>query len=316
MSKLIRGVHPIIYALFDAKGALDRDAMRRQIEVCLGQGAVGITTLGLATEVRYLSAEQRRQVVEWNAEDIGGRVPLGVTIFADTPEEQIALVEHAASTGADWVIVQAPATATDEASLIRDFSTVLEATPLPAALQNMPQFLGVGLSVDSITQLASKYSKLIGMKQEVSALETAALIESTGDAVQVFSGRGGLELVDCMIAGIAGHIPAPEYADYLVELWNLMEQGSEDEARAVYERVLPVATFILQSLEGLTTYGKLLFCLRNHIPFHQRPDAMRPTAFGIRALSAYAARLGVDTSDWAEQLPEALRAGLTKMQPA
>lgn len=313
MATLNRGVHPIIYALFDAQGQLDRRAMRRQIDICLDQGAVGITTLGLATEVRHLSAAERRQVVEWNVEDIAGRVPLGVTIFADTPAEQIELVEHAATAGANWVILQAPATARDEASLVRDFSLVLDTIPLPAALQNMPQFLGVGLSVDAITKLSANHSKLIGMKQEVSALETVALIESVGNKVQVFSGRGGLELVDCMLAGIAGHIPAPEYADYLVDLWNLMADNREDEARAVYERVLPLATFILQSLESLTTYGKLLFCLRNHIPFHQRADAMRPTAFGIKVLSTYAARLGVDTSDWSDRLPAPLRSGLMNM---
>jgi 2-keto-3-deoxy-L-arabinonate dehydratase len=82
VSLLPRGLHPIIYALFDAKGDLDRQAMRRQIEVCIAQGAVGIATLGLATEVRHLSTEQQRQIVEWNVEDIAGRVPLGVTIFA------------------------------------------------------------------------------------------------------------------------------------------------------------------------------------------------------------------------------------------
>lgn len=304
MPSLPTGVHPILYALFDAEGGLDRAAMRRQVEICIDQGAVGITTLGLATEVRHLTAEQRRQMVEWNTEDIAGRIPLGVTIFAPTPEEQIEAIDHAAATGAGWVILQPSATARDEQSLAAGFSQVLERSVLPAALQNMPQFLGVGLSVGAITQLAENHANLVGVKQEVAATETAELVESVGDRLRVFSGRGGLELVDCVRAGVAGHIPAPEYADYLVEIWRLMAAGDEAAARDVYARILPLATFILQSLDSLTTYGKLLFCLRNGLPFHPRADAPRPTPFGTRSLTSHARHIGIDAADWDRALAD------------
>jgi 4-hydroxy-tetrahydrodipicolinate synthase len=302
VSLLPRGVHPILYALFGPDGELDRDAMRRQVEVCIGQGAVGIATLGLATEVRHLDVEQRQRIIEWNAEDVAGRVPLGVTIFGETPEDQIERVRHAAAVGADWVILQPPASATDDAALADGFSRVLDLSPLPAALQNMPQFLGVGLSVDAITTLAGRYPRLVAVKQEVSALETAALVDRVGVTVQVLSGRGGVELVDCMLAGVDGHIPAPEYADYLVELWGLMSRCREAEARDLYARVLPLATFVLQSLDILTCYGKLLFCLRNDLPFHPRPGALQPNAFGLKLLGAHAERLGIETRGWEPRL--------------
>lgn len=306
MSLLPRGVHPIIYALFDAEGGLDRQAMRRQIEICIAQGAVGIATLGLATEVRHLSADQQRQIIEWNVEDIAGRVPLGVTIFAQTPDDQIERVHHAAAAGADWVVLQPPASATNEADLVEAFARVLDASPIPAALQNMPQFIGVGLTVEAIADLAVRYPRVIGVKQEVSAIETADLVMRLDGRAQVLSGRGGIELIDCMKAGVAGHIPAPEYADYLIELWDHMSAGREDEAREVYGRVLPMATFVLQSIEALTTYGKLLFCLRHDIAFHQRAGAMAPNPTGLEALEGHARWLGIDTSGWPMRLASIL----------
>ncbi len=315
MSLLPRGVHPIVYALFDAEGGLDRQAMRRQIEVCIAQGAVGIATLGLATEVRFLSDDQQRQVVEWNVEDIAGRVPLGVTIFAQTPDEQIERVHHAAAAGADWVVLQPPASATNETYLVAAFARVLEASSMPVALQNMPQFIGVGLGVEAIADLATRYPRVMGVKQEVSATETAELVMRLGGRAQVLSGRGGIELVDCMRAGVAGNIPAPEYADYLVALWDHMSAGREEEAREVYRRILPMATFVLQSLEALTTYGKLLFCLRHDIAFHQRAGAMAPTAFGLEALKGHARGLGVDTSGWDARLASLLDTQKQGSQP-
>ncbi|WP_366657767.1 dihydrodipicolinate synthase family protein [Fodinicurvata sp. EGI_FJ10296] len=302
MDKLPRGVHTVLYALFNQHGELDRDAMRRQVDIAIDQGAVGIVTLGLATEVRHLTAVQRRQMVEWNTRDIAGRVPLAVTIFEPTPDEQIAAIAHAADHGAAWVIVQPPATAHDEATLTAAFDQVLRQCPIRAAIQNAPQFIGVGLSVAAIKALSDRHPNLIAVKQEVSAVETAALVDAVGDRLQVFSGRGGLELIDCIQGGIDGHVPAPEYADFLIGIWAHMAAGREDEARAAYARVLPMATFVVQSLDSLTVYGKLLFCLRNGLDFHPRASVSGggpvPTPFGLRALAGHARMLGIDTARW------------------
>ena len=287
------GVHPVIYALFGPDGELDRQAMRRQVDICIAQGAQGVITLGLATEVRFLTHRQRRELVEWNAADIAGRVPLGVTIFAETADAQVAAIDHARLAGAAWVIVQ-PLPGTDgEAQLVERFSDVLARSSLPAALQNVPQFLGVGLSVASIAGLAARHANLVAVKQEVPATETAELVAAIGDRLQVFSGRGGLELIDCHRAGIAGHVPAPEYADLLMQLWAAMAAGDDNAARHLYARILPIATFVLQSLESLVVYGKLLFCLRHGLPFHPRPAGPAPTAFGLDALAGHARHGGI-----------------------
>ena len=294
---LPRGVHPILFALFGADGALDREAMRRQVEAVVGLGAAGLLTLGLATEVRHLTPAQRRQIVEWNGADLAGRLPFGVTIFEATPEEQIASVTHAARHGADWVVLQPLPSARDEASLLAGFDAVLAATDLPCALQNAPQYIGVGLSDAAIAGLSSRHPHLVAIKQEVPATDLASLVARLEGRLMLFSGRGGIELTDCIAAGIHGHVPAPEYADLLVRLWDLQAAGAVAEAEALYARVLPLATFILQSLDSLTCYGKLLFCRRHGLPFHPRPGALVPDAFGLAALKRHAAFAGL-TVDW------------------
>lgn len=64
------GIHAILYALFDAQERLDREAMRRQVEICLEHGAHGVAALGLATEVSgNWTVPERRTVMEWTSED-------------------------------------------------------------------------------------------------------------------------------------------------------------------------------------------------------------------------------------------------------
>jgi 4-hydroxy-tetrahydrodipicolinate synthase len=62
----------MVYALFDAKGNLAREPMRRQIRCMLKHKVHGIGVLGLASEVNKLSTSERRMLMEWVAEDIGG----------------------------------------------------------------------------------------------------------------------------------------------------------------------------------------------------------------------------------------------------
>jgi len=50
----MRGVHGILYSLFEADGWLDRKAIRAQVQICLNAKGAGIAALGLATEVAKL----------------------------------------------------------------------------------------------------------------------------------------------------------------------------------------------------------------------------------------------------------------------
>ena len=86
------GVYPMVYALFDAKGKLAREPMRRQIGSMLKHKVHGIGVLGLASEVNKLSTAERRMLMEWVAEDIDGKVPLTVTVAETSIAGQIEFV--------------------------------------------------------------------------------------------------------------------------------------------------------------------------------------------------------------------------------
>ena len=93
-----------------------------------------MAVMGLATEVGKLSPAERRQVVEWAAEDLGGRIPLAVTIFGATVEEQSAAVAQAAGCGAAWVVLQPPRIpGISEAELVDFFAAVIDRSPIPGA---------------------------------------------------------------------------------------------------------------------------------------------------------------------------------------
>ncbi|MGH6898012.1 MAG: dihydrodipicolinate synthase family protein [Geminicoccaceae bacterium] len=292
-----RGVYPMLYAFFDGRGRLDRGAMRAQVEYCVANGAHGVAALGLGTEVSKLEAEERRLVMEWAAADLAGRLPLAITVFGSTPAEQSAFVQAAALRGADWVILQPPQTGekVTEDQLVDFFGAVADASPVPVAIQNAPQYIGVGLSGAGLDRLSREHPNVRLLKAEGSAVETRALIELTLGRMAVFQGRGGMEFTDVMRAGCVGMIPSVESCHVQARIFELMQAGrAEDavEAERLYAQLAPLIMFLMQSVDQFLCYGKRLTAKRLGIAeVHDRQPAQAPTAFGLDCLTRHAAVL-------------------------
>lgn len=292
-----RGVYPMLYAFFDADGRLDRGAMRAQVEYCVAGGAHGVAALGLGTEVSKLTPEERRLVMTWAAEDLAGRLPLAITVFGSSPQEQIDFVKAAAEHGAGWVILQPPQTGEPitEDQLVDFFGAVADASPVPLAIQNAFQYIGVGLTSAGLDRLSRHHPNVRLLKAEGSAVDTQTLIELTEGRMAVFQGRGGMEFTDVMRAGCVGMIPSVESCHVQARMFELMQTGrAEDEAEAerLYTQLAPLITFLMQSVPQFVCYGKRLTAKRIGMSeVHDRAPAQAPTPFGLACLGHHAAVL-------------------------
>lgn len=286
------GIYPIVYAFFGADGALDRAAMRRQARACAEHPAHGIAALGLATEVGKLSADEKRDIVAWLAEDIGTSRPLAVTVSGDSVDEQAALADFAARNGASWLVLQPPRErGRPEAWYADFFAEVMARTDLPCAIQNAPEYLGVGLTPAGIAALAARRANFVLLKGEGPAVRMREVIEAN-PGMAVFNGRGGLELPDNLAAGCAGMIIGVDSFDWQARVFDAWMAGRHDEARRLYEALLPGVVFMMQSIDHLVCYGKRIAGARLGIAVHDRAPALGATPFGIACAQRFAGALG------------------------
>jgi 2-keto-3-deoxy-L-arabinonate dehydratase len=294
MTEAPHGIYPMLYAFFDASGRLDRAATRRQIEAFAKNGAHGMAVLGLGTEVGKLSDAERRQLVGWVAEDLAGRLPLAVTVNAPTVEAQVEFARFAQSQGAQWVILQPPPERNvGDDFLVRFFGAVADRVEIPVAVQNAPEYIGVGLTAQGIVTLARNHPNFRVLKGEGPALVIRRVIEETQGQITVFNGRGGLELTDNLRAGCAGMIPATDTFDRQARIYDLFVQGREAEAEELYRETLPAIVFVMQSLDTLHCYGKRLAAHRHGLgDVQDRAPALAPDAFGLACTRRYADALG------------------------
>jgi dihydrodipicolinate synthase/N-acetylneuraminate lyase len=291
------GVYPMVYALFDDKGNLAREAMRRQVQSMLKHRVHGIGVLGLASEVNKLSTAERRQLMEWVAEDIGGRVPLTVTVAENSVGGQIDFVKAAAALGAKWAILQPPLVKNvPESELVSFFGAVADVSPIPIAIQNAPEYLGIGLSHAGIRALHRAHPNFTIIKLEATAVSIASLLDAVDGALDVFNGRDGIEMLDSMRAGAVGIIPGGEAFDVLARAFDHMASGSEEgiaEAERLYAKVLPLLIMLMESMDTFLVYGKPVLGHRLGITETKpRLPSTPPSAFGLAAAKRYAEVLG------------------------
>ena len=290
------GIHPILYAFFDADGRPLRAPIVAQVEAAVRHGAHGVAVLGLATETNKLDTSERRQIMEWTAEALRGRLPLAVTVAEPSVHGQVAFVQSAKDVGADWVILQPPpVTGVSENELLRFFGAVAATTDLPVAIQNAPQFLGAGLSNAALATLNRQHPNVCMLKGEAPAHIIERLVADTEGVYRVFNGRGGMELPECLRAGCAGMIPAPECFDVQVAVYEAMRRETPDgdaEAERRYREILPLIVFMMSSIDTFVCYGKRVVARRLGIEHvFDRAPCLPPTEFGLLTAERLAAGL-------------------------
>jgi 4-hydroxy-tetrahydrodipicolinate synthase len=295
----VAGIYPILYAFFDRSNQLDRTAMRRQMQAIVNAGAPGVAMLGLATEVNKLSRSEREQVIRWAVEDSGGRLPLAVTISGATVDAQRDLASFAVAQGATWLILQPPALLAGEAPrpeafYFDFFAAVMQGFDVPVGIQNAPEYLGVGLSPESLERLAAQCSNFRLLKGEGPSIVLAQTVARIGHLMPVLNGRGGLELLDNLRAGCAGMIVAPDCFDWQQRIYEAFASGDEARAEQLYREVLPAIVFVMQSLDTLVCYGKRIAAWRMGFDVeYDRAATLQPSRFGLEAARRFAQRLGV-----------------------
>lgn len=287
------GIYPMLYAFFRDNGDLRTDPFLQQVDITLASNATGIAILGLATEVSKLTVEERCQTVHQVASRINSKKPLLVTVYGNSPAEQISFATKALDLGADALILQPPANNLSDTALKRFFSEIINSMDCPVGIQNAPEFLGFGLSDSSLIALANEHSNFTLAKLECTSVALQPVAQALSTKAMVFNGRCGLELPDNLRAGASGLIPGFEAVDKTSDIYSSYTSGDTINADQKYQTLLPALCFMMQGIPHLLTYGKMLAATRMGIAIGGvRQPALAATDFGIACIERFANQLG------------------------
>jgi 4-hydroxy-tetrahydrodipicolinate synthase len=254
--KPLRGIFPIAQSPFTEADKLDVDSLVEQVRF-LDRGRVhGCVWPQIASEWFTLTESERLAGAEAIAAT-GKKLRPAIVIGVQAPDVATAVkyARHAAKAGADALISLPPAGAGAEA-VLDYYKTVGSATSLPLFAQAVGD-----LSVDQLIAMYKAIPTLRYVKDEAGQpLERVGpLREKSRDELKVFTGMHGKTLIEEMIRGFSGSMPAAGFADLYAAAWDLWHEGKQREAVDTFGKA---AILIEEAMVHGTESLKYILCLR------------------------------------------------------
>lgn len=261
-----RGIYSIPVTPFKSDHSLDEASLKRCIEFILKAGAHGLVAPVNASEYFVLSDEERRTVMKIAVETTAGRVPVVLNCTGICIPHAVAFAKYAEEIGADALIAMPPSSKKAPLPEIYDYyKAINEAVETPIFIQNYEGMGGTAMPGQFLGRLVRELPNVEYIKEETFPPPHAVsrALDAAGEHTKgVMGGLSGRYLLNEYRRGGCGTMPAGHVTEVHVKLWDLLESGKEGEARALYNRLLPLMNF--EALFGIRCY-KEVFCRRGII---------------------------------------------------
>jgi len=171
-------------------GSVDLEGLSTLVDHLVSAGVDGLVPCGTTGEFSALTDDERRTVVETTVDAADGRVPVMAGVGGTAVGEVRRRIAEADAVGADSVLV-VPTYFGGQSSADGNeafFRAVIEDSPLPAYLYNIPQTVGQELQVDAVAELAD-HDSVVGIKDSGGDLTYFGdLLRRTPDDFEVHQG--------------------------------------------------------------------------------------------------------------------------------
>jgi 4-hydroxy-2-oxoglutarate aldolase len=230
---------------FTEDGQVDLDALRFNVGRWMQTRLRGLVVLGSNGEAAYISDEESERVIATVRDLVPRDRALVAGAGRDGTHATIAACRRAAAAGADLALVRTPMAfkpqMTGEA-LVRHYTAVADASPIPVLLYSFAAAFGVTVPIDTVVRLA-EHPNIAGLK------ESGGDLAQIGDQVSRTPARfivvvgSAPTLYASLCVGATGGVVAVANVvpDLLVSLYELTVRGEHREALALQRAITPLA---------------------------------------------------------------------------
>jgi len=237
-----QGVFPALTSKFTADDNLDWAAMEEHLAFQVDAGVHGLIVLGSLGENATLSDEEKLETVRFFAKSQRKNLPLIICIAECSTRKAREFAQQTAELGADGFMLLPPMRyPSDKRETLAYLNAVATATDRPIMLYNNPVAYGTDLTAEDFERLADQ-PRFVAIKE--SSADTRRIPEIrrlTGDRYSIFCGVDDLAFESFALGAngwVAGLVVA--FPRETVRLWELVQAGQWEQARALYEWFLPL----------------------------------------------------------------------------
>lgn len=163
----LKGMGVALITPFKADKSIDFSALASLIEYQIRSGVDFIVALGTTAETPTLTVDEKRQVRDFVAQRVAGRVPLVIGMGGNNT---MGLIEEIRST--DLSAYQAILSVVpyynkpSQEGIYQHYAAIAQASPLPLVLYNVPGRVGVNMTAETTLRLANDFpDKIVAVKE-------------------------------------------------------------------------------------------------------------------------------------------------------
>ena len=241
---------------------VDYDTMGRLLDWQIEEGIDALVIAGTTGEGSTLSDEEHRELLEYSAKKVDGRVPVIAGTGSNDTAYAVDLTRFACDVGCDAMLVVTPYyNKATQNGLVKMYHTIADASTKPIIVYNVPSRTGVNIEPATYVKLA-EHPMIQAVKEANSNIskivETFAL---AGDKLDIYSGNDD-QITPLLAMGGSGIISV---------LSNIMPKQTAQICSAFFEGDVQKSAELQCKYMNLI---KLLFCEVNPIPVKAAMAAM------------------------------------------
>ena len=240
VSRLSGVIPPMVTPLTEG-GDIDIAGLGRLVNHLLDGGVSGIFALGSSGEGPWLTAEQQSTVIKEVVRTVDGHVPVLAGALEPSTSRTQEMIEQHADAGADMVVITSPYYFPSDASVqIRHIETVVNTSPIPVMLYNIPPTTHNPIVAETVKQIM-QLDNLVGIKDSAGDWDNfLKLLEYRAGRPEfvIFQGAEKLSAqsieagADGIVPGLGNIVP-----NYFVEIIKAIKANNLSDADAIQDRI-------------------------------------------------------------------------------
>jgi len=239
----LHGAGVALVTPFNNDGSIDFEGLSRLIEYQIDGGMDYLVSMGTTGEVATLTKEEKKQILDFTADKVAGRIPLVAGFGGNNTAELVAQIKEFNNPAYQAILSVSPYyNKPTQEGIYQHYKAIAQVTELPIILYNVPGRTGSMISVDTIIRLANDFSNIIGVKEASANFEHfTRIMAQKPEGFLLISGDDALTL-PMMSLGAVGVITVvgnafPKQTQQLVKFCN---EWHYEEARKLHYDLLQI----------------------------------------------------------------------------
>jgi len=255
---------------FNEDKSIDYSALERLVENQISGGTDYLVVLGTTGETPALSDDDKREIVRFVIEKNAGRLKIVVGMGSNNTLALVQSIKKTNFDGVDAILSVTPYyNKPTQEGLFQHFKAVVEASPVPVILYNVPGRTGVNMDADTTLRIANLSEKVIGIKEACGDLgQFAKIANNAPEYFKVISGDDSLTL-PAIATGSIGVISviANAMPDKLSQLTHESLKGNMAEAARLHLKLAEMMKLIFRegSPAGVKALMEMMGTVKNQV---------------------------------------------------